>query len=98
MLGYAYYRVAMTINIMVFVVLAMIVLNLQALTRIMIIMLALLDDVPVMLIAFYNATVAPKPVKWDMYKVLMTSSILATVGVVQSLIMGTTCIVSCSCP
>ncbi len=88
MMGYAYYRVAMTINIMVFVVLAMIVLNLQALTPIMIILLALLDDVPVMLIAFDNATVDPMPVKWDMYKVLMTSFILATVGVVQSLVIG----------
>jgi len=88
MMGYAYYRVAMTINIMVFVVLAMLAYNFQALTPIMIILLALLDDVPVMLIAFDNASVDPKPVKWDMYKVLMISTVLATFGIAQSLVMG----------
>ena len=55
MMGYAYYRVAMTLNIMVFIVLGVVLFNFQALTPIMIIVLALLDDVPVMLIAFDNA-------------------------------------------
>ena len=85
MMGYAYYRVAMTINIMVFIVLGVLAFNFQALTPIMIIVLALLDDVPVMLIAFDNATVDPKPVKWDMYRVLMTSAILSVVGIMQSI-------------
>ncbi len=84
MMGYAYYRIAMTINIMVFIVLAMLAFNFQALTPIMIIVLALLDDVPVMLIAFDNATVEPKPVKWDMGRVMLTSAILATLGILQS--------------
>jgi H+-transporting ATPase len=85
MMGYAYYRVAMTINIMVFIVLGVVLFNFQALTPIMIIVLALLDDVPVMLIAFDNATIDPKPVKWDMYRVMLTSAILAVVGIVQSI-------------
>ena len=84
MMGYAYYRVAMTLNIMLVVVVAMVLFNFQALTPIMIILLALLDDVPVMLIAFDNASVAPRPVKWDMPRVLFTSAILAAVGFVQS--------------
>ncbi len=88
MMGYAYYRIAMTINIMVFIVLAMLAFNFQALTPIMIIVLALLDDVPVMLIAFDNANVEPKPVKWDMYRVMMTSAILATLGIVQSIALA----------
>jgi H+-transporting ATPase len=87
MMGYAYYRVAMTINIMCFVVLAMLAFNFQALTPIMIILLALLDDMPVMMVAFDNATVDSRPVKWDMYKVLMTSTILAAFGILQSLVM-----------
>src|SRR5664279_1839540 len=80
MMGYAYYRVAMTINIMVFIVLGVVLFNFQALTPLMIIVLALLDDVPVMLIAFDNATIDPKPVKWDMYRVVLTSAIIAVVG------------------
>jgi len=88
MMGYAYYRIAMTINIMVFIVLAMLAFNFQALTPIMIIVLALLDDVPVMLIAFDNASVEAKPVKWDMSRVMLTSSILATFGIVQSIVLA----------
>ena len=84
MMGYAYYRVAMTINVMLVVVVAMVLVDFQALTPIMIILLALLDDVPVMLITFDNASVAPRPVKWDMSRVLFTSSILGAVGFVQS--------------
>jgi H+-transporting ATPase len=45
---------------------------------------ALLDDVPVMLIAFDNAKISPRPAKWDMRRVLMVSSMLALIGVVQS--------------
>jgi H+-transporting ATPase len=84
MMGYAYYRIAMTISIMVFIVLIMVLYGVQALTAVMIILLALLDDVPVMLIALDNAEVSPRPSKWEMRRVLMVSSMLALVGVVQS--------------
>ena len=84
MMGYAYYRIAMTINIMVFIVLVMLLFNFPVLSALMIILLALLDDVPVMLIAFDNAKVSSRPAKWDMRKVLVVSSLLALVGVVQS--------------
>ena len=84
MMGYAYYRIAMTISIMVFIVLIMILYQTPALTPVMIILLALLDDVPVMLIALDNAKVTPRPAKWEMRRVLMVSSMLALLGVVQS--------------
>jgi H+-transporting ATPase len=84
MMGYAYYRIAMTISIMVFIVLVMVLYSVQVLTPVMIILLALLDDVPVMLIAFDNAKVSPQPSKWDMHRVLMVSSLLSLIGVVQS--------------
>ena len=84
MMGYAYYRIAMTISIMVFIVLVMVLFNVQILTPVMIILLALLDDVPVMLIAFDNAKVSPRPAGWDMKRVLVVSSMLALLCVVQS--------------
>jgi len=46
--------------------------------------MALLDDMPVMLVAFDNATVSARPSKWDMRRVLVVSSMLALLGVVQS--------------
>ena len=64
MMGYAYYRIAMTINIMVFIVLVMVLFNgTPVLTPVMIILLALLDDVPVMLIAFRQCQSELAPVQ-----------------------------------
>jgi H+-transporting ATPase len=52
MMSYTLYRIAMTLDIMVFIVLATIVYGFFPLTPVMIIMLALLDDIPIMTIAF----------------------------------------------
>ena len=51
MMSYTIYRIAMTLSIMVFVVLTMLIWNIYPLTTIMIILLALLDDIPIMTIA-----------------------------------------------
>jgi H+-transporting ATPase len=50
----------------------------------MLIALALLDDVPIMTIAFDNATVPPQPVRWELDRVLVISSVLGLLGVIQS--------------
>jgi H+-transporting ATPase len=84
MMSYVLYRIAMTIAIMVFVVLASIYYHFFPLTAIMLIALALLDDVPIMTIAFDNASVPPQPVKWDLDRVLVISSVLGLLGVIQS--------------
>ena len=84
MMSYTLYRIAMTLDIMVFIVLATIVYGFFPLTPIMIIMLALLDDVPIMTIAFDNAKVPGLPVRWQMDRVLVVSSILGLLAVVQS--------------
>jgi H+-transporting ATPase len=84
MMSYTLYRVAMTLDIMVFIVLATIVYGFFPLTPVMIIMLALLDDVPIMTIAFDRARVPEKPVRWEMDRVLVISSVLGALAVVQS--------------
>src|SRR5262245_33236789 len=84
MTSYVLYRIAMTIAIMVFVVLASIYYQFFPLTAIMLIALALLDDVPIMTIAFDNANVPSQPVKWDLDRVLVISSVLGLLGVIQS--------------
>ncbi len=93
MMSYTLYRIAMTTDIMVFIVLATIVYGFFPLTPIMIIALALLDDVPIMTIAFDNAPVAPRPVRWEMGRVLTVSSILGALAVAESfglMYLGTT--------
>ena len=85
MTGYAYYRIAMTISLMVVIVLVMVLYLQPILTPVMIILLALLDDIPVMLIAFDNARISPRPSKWDIHRVLVISSILAILCIAESL-------------
>ena len=84
MMSYVLYRIAMTIDIMVFVVLASVFYGFFPLTPIMIIALALLDDVPVMTIAFDNARVPSRPVRWQMRQVLVISLILGLLASAQS--------------
>jgi H+-transporting ATPase len=82
--SYVYYRIAMTIDIMFVVVLANIVLGIKPLTAIMIVALALLDDIPIMTIAYDNVRTAPKPVRWDMHRIIVFSSIMGLMALVQS--------------
>ncbi|MCD4825788.1 MAG: plasma-membrane proton-efflux P-type ATPase, partial [Phycisphaerae bacterium] len=90
MMSYTIYRIAMTIDIMFFVVLAMLVyptvdgVTFQPLTAMMIIILALLDDIPIMTIAYDNTRIDPQPVRWDMKKVLTVSAVLGGLAVAET--------------
>ena len=83
-MGYTIYRIAMTIDIMFVVVLATIFFNFRPLTAMMIVVLALLDDIPIMTIAYDNARIDEKPVRWEMSRVLTISAVLGMLAVVQS--------------
>ncbi len=85
--SYAIYRIVETIRIMFFVVFAMVFFNFYPITAIMIILLALFNDVPIMAIAVDNTRVDPNPVKWDMRRVLTISTVLGLTGVAGSFLM-----------
>lgn len=82
--SYIYYRIAMTIDIMFVVVLSYIIFGFQPLTAIMIVVLALLNDIPIMTIAYDNVKISQKPVRWDMHQIIMFSSIMGIMAFVQS--------------
>ena len=82
--SYAIYRIVETIRIMVFVVLAILVFDFYPITAIMIILLAFFNDVPIMAIATDNTWLDPKPVRWDMHRVLTVSTVLGLIGVLQT--------------
>ena len=84
MSSYAIYRITETIRIVLFVVAAMIAFNFYPITAILIILLALFNDLPIMTIAVDNTQVDPQPVRWDMRKVLTTATVLGGVGVVET--------------
>jgi H+-transporting ATPase len=82
--SYAIYRIIETIRIMFFVVLAMSIFNFYPITTIMIILLALLNDLPIMTIAYDNTWLDPKPVRWEMRRVLTVATTLGLIGVVET--------------
>ncbi len=83
-ISYVKYRVAMTINIMLFVTLSVLFLDFSPLSAVMIVLLALFDDLPIMTIAYDNAGIERFPVKWNLKRVLTLSSILGVVSVAQN--------------
>jgi H+-transporting ATPase len=82
--SYAIYRITETVRIMFFVVLAMIVFNFYPITTIMIILLALLNDLPIMTIAYDNTRLEPNPVRWEMRRILSVALVLGLIGVVET--------------
>ena len=85
--SYAIYRITETIRIMFFMVLAMIVYGFYPITAIMIILLALLNDLPIMTIAYDNTWLDPQPVRWQMHRVLLVSSILGGIGIIETFVL-----------
>jgi len=82
--SYAIYRITETIRIMFFVVAAMIAYNFYPITAVMIILLAFANDVPILAIAYDNTWLDPKPVRWNMRRVLSVSTVLGLVGVAET--------------
>ena len=84
MTSYAIYRISETIRVLLFMTLSIIVFNFYPVTAVMLVLLALLNDFPIMMIAYDNAPVAGRPVRWDMRLTLAIASLLGVLGVVAS--------------
>ncbi len=82
--SYTIYRVALTMTIMFLVVLSSITLGFQPLSAIMIVIMSLLDDIPIMAIAYDHTPVSPQPIRWRMPRMLSVSAVLGLFSVAQS--------------
>ncbi len=82
--SYTIYRITETIRILFFVSLTMLLLNFYPLNAVLIILLAVLNDLPIMVIAYDNTWLDPKPVRWNLRRVLTLSTTLGLVGVIET--------------
>jgi len=87
MKSYSIFRIAETIRIILFMTLAIVVFNFYPITALMIIVLALLNDIPILAIASDNTKVDKNPVRWNMKEILTVSSVLGIAGVVSSFLL-----------
>jgi len=82
--NYAVYRIAETIRVLIFLTLSILIFNFYPVTAIMIVLIALLNDGPIMTIAYDNVKIARRPVRWNMSEVLVLATYLGLIGVVAS--------------
>ena len=84
MKGYTIYRIAETVRVIFLMTLSITIFNFYPVTALMIILLALLNDIPILTIAYDNTKVRKFPVRWDMKEVLVLSGWLGLAGVLSS--------------
>jgi H+-transporting ATPase len=82
--SYAIYRIAETIRVLLFMTLSILIFNFYPVTAVMIVLLALLNDGPILAIAYDNTHPSNNPKAWNMRLVLGISSLLGIIGVVAS--------------
>ncbi len=78
--SYAIYRIAETLRVLLFITLAILILNFYPVTAVMIVMLALLNDGAILSIAYDNVHYKHQPEAWDMRLVLGIATVLGIVG------------------
>ncbi|BAU49724.1 cation-transporting ATPase [Sulfurifustis variabilis] len=87
MRSYAVFRVAETIRVLGFIAAAIVVFDFYPVTPIMLVLLAVLNDFPIMMIAYDNVRVAERPVRWAMPRVLLVAVTAGTTGVIASFVL-----------
>ena len=87
MQSYTIFRIAETIRIIFFMGLAIGVFEFYPVTALMIIVLALLNDIPILAIAYDNTRIRKYPIRWDMHEVLVMASWLGVAGVLSSFLL-----------
>lgn len=87
MKNYAIYRIGETIRILLFLTTSIAVFNFYPISPIMIVLLALLNDIPIMTIAWDKVSYIDKPVRWKMKDILKIATILGVIGVFSSFIL-----------
>jgi len=79
--NYSIYRITETIRVLLFITLSIIVFQFYPITALMIVLLAIMNDLPIITIAYDNVKYSNKPEKWNMYNILGIATILGIIGV-----------------
>ena len=82
--SYAIYRIAETMRILFFITLVILIFDFYPVTALMIVLIALLNDVPIMTIAYDNVQYHNEPERWNMKAVIQMAALLGVIGVIFS--------------
>jgi H+-transporting ATPase len=81
MTNYGTYRIAETIRVLLFMTAAIVIFQFYPVTALMLVLLALLNDLPIMTIAYDRVKYSDNPEKWDMRTLLGVATFLGIIGV-----------------
>jgi H+-transporting ATPase len=81
MSNYSVYRIAETVRVILFITLSIIIFQFYPVTALMIVLLAILNDLPIITIAYDRVRYSNKPEKWNMRTVLGIATFLGIIGV-----------------
>jgi H+-transporting ATPase len=82
--NYSIYRIAETIRVILFITLSIIIFQFYPVTALMIVLLAILNDLPIITIAYDNVRFSRKPKRWNMRTVLGIATFLGVIGVLST--------------
>ncbi len=82
--NYSIYRITETIRVLLFITLSIIVFQFYPITALMIVLLAIMNDLPIITIAYDNVKYSNKPEKWNMFSILGIATILGIIGVLST--------------
>jgi H+-transporting ATPase len=85
--SYTIYRVAETLRVLLFMVLAIVVFNFYPVTAVMIVMIAVMNDGAILSIAYDNVRYKKQPEVWSMRLVLGMGTVLGLIGVVSAFVL-----------
>jgi H+-transporting ATPase len=81
MSNYSVYRIAETVRVILFITLSITIFQFYPVTALMIVLLAILNDLPIITIAYDRVRYSNKPEKWNMRTVLGIATFLGIIGV-----------------
>ena len=84
MKSYAIYRIGGIMRVLLFVTLSILIFNFYPVTAVMIVLQTLLNDLPILAIAYDHARPGDLPDKWKMREILSISTFLGIMGVIFS--------------
>ena len=87
MQSYAIFRIAETIRIILFMTLSIVVFDFYPITALMIILLALLNDIPILAIAYDRTRIERRPLRWNMRELTSVATMLGISGVISSFVL-----------
>jgi H+-transporting ATPase len=82
--NYSIYRIAETFRVLFFITTTILVFQFYPVTALMIVLLAILNDLPIITIAYDNVRYSNYPEKWNMRVIIGIASMLGILGVIES--------------